>query len=394
MDQQLARRQSGEISAPVATITQGFGEQSISLRGERAAEAVAARETALVQARFVVAIQRPRDTMQFRDRLLHECKRPGFAEVAMYKRPVGKKKVGKDWVEQFAEGPSIRMIETCLQLYRNVQSTSATVYDGSDLRVVKVVVIDFENNISFEQEVNVPKQVEKRQVQDYKTKEWGPPSGREILGQRINSEGDITYLVAATDDEVIIKQAALVSKALRTCGQRLLPRDVIEEAIAQIRETRAAEVKKDPDAAKKKMADAFSQLGVTPSDIAAYIGHSIDRATPAEIVKLREIYSSIKNEEATWEEFVQAANTVPEPELQKEVGERLKAEAEAALAESRNRQPRPVTVVPIEGADGQPVDPNDPSSGYAPEPDQPQTELGRHLAAQAQQAQSGRKGFK
>lgn len=389
MDQQLARRQSGEISAPVATITQGFGEQSMALRGERAAEAVAARETALVQARFVVAIQRPRDTMQFRDRLLHECKRPGFAEVAMYKRPVGKKKVGRDWEEQFAEGPSIRMIETCLQLYQNVQINSATIYDGPDVRIVKVMVIDFQNNTDFSHEITVPKQIEKRGF------DGEPPKGREVLGKRINSQGDETYLVSATDDEVMVKQAALVSKAIRTCGQRLLPRDVIEEAIAQIRDTRAAEVKKDPDAAKKKMADAFSQLGVTPSDIAAYIGHSIDRATPAEIVKLREIYSSIKAGESTWEEFIEAANTVPEPELQKEVGERLKAEADAALMAKRSAAttPKPVTVVPIEEA-APAIDPNDPSSGYAPEPDQPQTELGRHLAAQAQQAQSGRKGFK
>lgn len=343
MDQQLQRRQDNSITAPVATITQGFGTQEVTMRGERSSDAVAARETAAVQARFVVAIQRPRDTMDFRSRLLHECKRPGFAEVAMFKRPVGKKKMpnGK-WEETFAEGPSIRMIETCLQLYRNVQATSTTVYDGPDLRIIKVLVIDFENNISFEQEVNVPKAVEKRGY------DGQPPKGREVLGKRLNSEGEETYLVAATDDEVTIKQAALVSKALRTCGQRLLPRDVIEEAIAQIRATKTAEVKADPDAAKKKIADAFSTLGVNPSDIGAYLGHSIDRATPAEVVKLREIYSSIKDGESKWEEYVEAANTTPDPALQEEVRARLLAESEAKKQPPSTAEPKTATVTEIQ----------------------------------------------
>lgn len=380
MDQQLVRRQSGEIQppGPVATITQGFGTQEIAMRGERAAEAVAAREQSMVQARFVVAIQRPRDTMDFRTRLLHECKRPGFADVAMFKRPVGKTKLpnGK-WEETFAEGPSIRMIETCLQLFRNVQTTSTTVYDGPDLRVVKVVVIDFENNISFEQEVNVPKTVEKRGY------DGQPPKGREVLGKRVNSQGDETYLVAATDDEVTIKQAALVSKAIRTCGQRLLPRDVIEEAIAQIRATQAAEVKADPDAAKKKLVDAFASLSIGASDLASYLGHSLDRVTPAETTKLREIYNSIKAGESTWEEYQEAANTTPEPELQQEVKARLVAEADAALAKAK--APKQVTVTPVEQS------PELGEDGYAKEPlgSEPKSELGAFLA----QEQPKRKGL-
>lgn len=304
------------------------------MRGERAAEAVAAREESMVKARFVMAIQRPRDVMDFRVRLLHECQRPGFADVAMFRRKVGTKKEGNKFVDVFAEGPSIRMIETCLQLFRNVQATSSTVYDGPDLRVVKVLVIDFENNISFEQEVNVPKQVEKRGY------DGQPPKGREILGQRINSEGDTTYLVAATDDEVIIKQAAMVSKALRTCGQRLLPRDVLEEAIAQIRSTTLDKAKKDPDGEKKRLIDAFAEFSVMPSDLAALVGHSLDRLAPAEIAALRDTYRTIKSGEATWDEIMQSANTTPEPELQEEVKARLMAEAAA--------KQKPVTVKPLE----------------------------------------------
>ena len=335
MDMQLQRRAD---AAPIATITQGFGSQEIEVRGERASDAVAAREQAMVQARFIVAIQRPRDVMDFRSRLLKECQRPGFADVAMFRRPVGKarnERTGK-WEEVYAEGPSIRMIETALQLFRNVQAMSTTVYDDPQLRIVKVSVLDFENNINFDQEVNIPKSVEKRG-----DREGGAPKGREVIGQRTNSYGEQTYLVRATDDEIIVKQAALVSKAIRTCGQRLLPRDVIEEAIAAIRATTQDAARNDPDGEKKKLLDAFSGLQVMPSDLAVYIGHSVDRITPAEIAELRDVYRTLKTAESTWDEILAAKDTIPEPELQKEVGDRLKAKADTERKQSTVTEPDP-----------------------------------------------------
>lgn len=374
MDQQLQRR----VDQPVTTITQGFGTQEVAMRGERSSDAVAARETAAVQARFVVAIQRPRDVMDFRARLLRECQRPGFADVAMFRKPVGG--------GQFAEGPSIRMIETCLQLYRNVQATSVTVYDGPDLRIVKVGVIDFEANLSWDQEINIPKTTEKKGY------EGKPPKGREVLGQRINSTGDTTYLVVATDDEVTLKQAAMVSKAVRTCGQRLLPRDIIEEAIAQIRATSLDRAKKDPDGEKKALLDAFAKLSVLPSDIAALIGHSVDRMTPAEIAGLRDTYRTIKSGEATWEEIMSAANTTPEPALQEETKARLIAEAEAKKAAQKppaTAEPKTVTVTPLVAAAQPQATATTAEQSDAAEP--PVDDLG---ASRYETPNTNRKGFK
>lgn len=68
---------------------------------ETAASAAAAQSKALVEARYTVAINRPRDIDAVRQALLKECSRPSFAAVARYNKPIGKGVVG----------PSIRFAE-------------------------------------------------------------------------------------------------------------------------------------------------------------------------------------------------------------------------------------------------------------------------------------------
>ena len=67
---------------------QGFGEQSLERRSS-AAMAMAERARAEVQARYIVALQRPRNVDEFRLRLIDHCKRDGFARAARYKKPIG-----------------------------------------------------------------------------------------------------------------------------------------------------------------------------------------------------------------------------------------------------------------------------------------------------------------
>src|SRR5690348_15141612 len=89
----------------------GFGQTEVELVRETQGTALAARAQAEVQARYIVALQRPRNVEQFRVRLLEHCKRPGFAAVAAYEKPVGGQKI---------KGPSIRFVETALQVFGNV----------------------------------------------------------------------------------------------------------------------------------------------------------------------------------------------------------------------------------------------------------------------------------
>ncbi len=74
--------------------------------------ALAAKEIASVQARYVMAAARPRSWMEARTRILRECERPGFAEAAWYSKPIGAgKSVG---------GLSIRFAEAAARYAGNV----------------------------------------------------------------------------------------------------------------------------------------------------------------------------------------------------------------------------------------------------------------------------------
>jgi len=263
----------------------GFGSNELESRRETQATALAERAKAEVQARFIMAMQRPRDLDEVRVRLLKHCKRKGFAERAEYAKPVGGQRI---------VGPSIRFVECALQEYGNVIPEATVVYEDDEKRVVRVSVCDLERNLTWHDDALVEKFVERRN-----------PKDGEIVGQRTNSRGDIVYRVRATEDDLANKQAAAVSKKLRNLGLRILPADLVDEAIAMCQQTRRNEVAQDPDAVRRQVADAFSQLGVLPGALHEYLGAPMEQASPADLDELRVVYASIKDGER-WADLLEA----------------------------------------------------------------------------------------
>lgn len=262
---------------------------------ETATTAAAAQAQAAIQARYIVALQRPRDFDNVRVALLKECKRPRFAEVARYRKPVGGGSV---------EGPSIRFVEAALRCMTNVLSETAVIYDDDKKRIIRVTVTDLEANITYPSDVSVDKTVERSDGR-----------GRQILAQRTNKSGKPVYIVAATEDELLNKQAALVSKAMRTCGLRLIPGDLIDEAMEQVLVTQRTEDARDPAEARKRLVDAFAAIGVMPPALAEYLGHEVATISPQELVELRGIGQAIKAGETTWQATLEArrAERAPAP---------------------------------------------------------------------------------
>lgn len=260
---------------------QSFGEQSLSVRTETATAAVAASEQAKVQARYIVAMQRPRDWMTVRAKLLDACRRPGFASAARYSKPVSGQKI---------EGPSVRFAEEALRSMGNAIPEQSVIYDDEAKRIVRIAVTDLESNLSYSTDITIEKTVERKELKE----------GQVPLGSRKNSWGKTTYLLPATEDEVANKVNAASSKALRNNALRILPADILEEAMAQCVETIRRDVADDPTAATKKIADAFAALRIMPNELAEYLGHPLDQSSPAEIVELRAVYQAIKDGETTW----------------------------------------------------------------------------------------------
>lgn len=256
---------------------------------ESAATALAAEAKATIEAHFTMALHRPRDVDDARTALLKECTRSSFAETAIYSKPIGKSRV---------QGASIRLVEQALRCWKNVITRVESISDTPETSIMRASVADMENNIVHSANILVQKTVERRQVKQ----------GQEVLSSRLNSYGERTYLVRATDDEMLNKTNALVSKAIRNVGLRVLPGWLLEEAMAECRRTMASDAKKNPDAARNKLVDAFFRRGVKPAQIKEYLGHDIDQCTPAEFEELRFLYQGLDSGETTWKEIMEKSD--------------------------------------------------------------------------------------
>ena len=280
--------ENGTIVGPQdnAIARRGFGTQEIERKQETASTAMAERAKAEVQARHIMAMQNPRSVDEARRRILDHCQRPAFAQSARYAKPVGGTKL---------VGPSIRFVEAALQEYGNVRVEGMVAYDDDQKRTVRVTVSDLERNISFDKDIHIAKTVERHSSK-----------GREVVGQRANNDGKTVYIVKATEDELVTKQGAAESKAIRTLGLRVLPADIVEEAMSLAERHAVADAESDPAATRKKITDSFATIGVYPKNLEEYLGHPLAQCSPAELDDLRQVFSAIRDGEATWQEFLDA----------------------------------------------------------------------------------------
>jgi hypothetical protein len=270
----------------MAALTQSVNQ--IAPVAETYAAVMASQAEANVKARYAMALSRPRDLDVVRQRMLKDAMRPSFANCAIYHKPVGKG----------VEGPSIRFVEAALRAMGNTYVETAVTFDDAEKRIVRVSVTDLESNTYYNQDVTVNKTVERSSVKP----------GEKVISQRLNSYGKPTYTVPATDDDILNKTNALISKAVRTLGLRLVPGDLVDEALWYVRETMKKQDAQDPDRAKRQIIDAFAKLGITVDALKDYLGHTLDIVDPAEIAELRNIFSSLRDGETTWKSVMDAKN--------------------------------------------------------------------------------------
>jgi len=285
---------------------------------ESAAIAMATQQKAIVEARYKMALARPRDLDLVRQKMLKDASRPSFANVAIYHKPVG----------NGIEGPSIRFVESAIRNMTNILTETSTVSEDDERRVIRVAVSDLETNTYFSQDVTVTKTVERRKL----------PQGEKPIRVRANSNGQPIYILHATDDEILNKQNALISKAVRTLGLRLIPGDLVDEALWEIKKTMAQQDRQDPDAAKHRIIDAFAQLGVSVEALKEFVGHELSALTPNEIQLLRTTYTSIKDGETSWK-------AVMDDKAEKEANAKEKQKQAAAPTSAKKTEPKKAETV-------------------------------------------------
>jgi hypothetical protein len=282
----MAQGQELALAEPTSITKTGFGTTEAIVQHETAATAVAARVTAEIQARTIVALQRPRNPDLVRQKILSECKRPSFARAARYSVPMGKDRI---------EGLSIRFAEAAQRCMGNLDTSSCIIYDDTRKTILHITSTDLESNTTYSSEVVVPKTVERRYLKQ----------GQQPLGQRVNSYGEMVYLVEATDGDMAKTTGAVKSKEIRTLILRHLPGDIKDEAESLCIKVAADEDAKDPDAARREMFDAFFAVGVPADQLAQYLGHEGKILSPAELAELRAVFAAVREGHVSWIEALE-----------------------------------------------------------------------------------------
>jgi len=148
-------------------IVERFSGTEVAQRAEQAAIYVSAQARAEIESAFIMALKMPRNRDQARVEILKACKNPTFAEVALYKKPVG----GTSIV-----GPSIRFAEEMIRAWKNVKIQSMVIFEDQERRMTSLNVVDLESNISYSPKITIEKTVERKNA-----------TGREVISERLNT---------------------------------------------------------------------------------------------------------------------------------------------------------------------------------------------------------------
>lgn len=266
-------------------------------QSEISATTLAAEMEALVKAKFAMAQHRPRDIDMARSRILKACRRPEFARAARYSKPLGGRAI---------QGPSIRFAEEAIRAMENIDVSIRTIYEDETRRKIRVDCIDLESNTGYSAEALIQKTVERRTLRE----------GQVAVGQRVNASGNVVYLIEATEDDLLTKTNAIVSKAIRTQGLRLVPGDIVDEAMEECIKTARTADAEDPNAARRRILDGFDALNISPADLKAHLGIDPNKLSPKEIDELRELYRAIADGETTWRAVVDEKAAAKKPRAQ------------------------------------------------------------------------------
>ncbi len=241
-----------------------FGTRAVAAQQQTAgARQSQSRELAETQTKYLMAQQFPRDVVANTERILNAFTRPTLAEKAQYQFARG----GSDIV-----GPSIRAAEAIAQQWGNLEQGFRELSRGIDgegvpFSEVEAYCVDLEARTGKRLQFIVRHWRDTRQG-----------------GYKLKDERDIYELVA--------NQA---QRRVRACILSTIPGDVTEAAMAQAERTLTTKADTSPEA-MAKMLEAFGAYGVTKEQIEKRIQRRLDTIRPAQVVTLKRIYASLRDD--------------------------------------------------------------------------------------------------
>jgi hypothetical protein len=277
-----------------------------------------AREEAELKAAIVLARQCPRHELAGYQRLMQAMTRPTMAADARYSFPRG---------DTMVQGPSVYLAREAARHWGNLRYGTRIVSMDDDYVHVKGYCHDLESNNYHEMEDKFRALVQRKNYETRKT-EWVKPNERDLR-------------------ELINKRAAI---CLRGALLSVIPSDVVEDAMRAAEATLQAvedkNLKADPVATIRKMAETFAALSVTVDMLEKYVGHKLDLCTAEEIANFRTIAASLRDGQSKREEYFAVGEQPAQPGASgaQTLAERIKAQNAAkngTAAPAQAPQPAP-----------------------------------------------------
>ncbi len=226
----------------------------------KAGEYQESKELSEIKGKMFLARQFPRDDEAALQRVLRECQRVELAASAQYEYKRGDSKV---------TGPSIRLVEVLARNWGNIDFGVREIENDGGATVVKAYAWDLETNVSDEKTFTVP---------------------------HVRSTKSGTYRL--TDDRDIYEMVANKgARRKRACMLAVLPGWYVEAAVAACNETlrKSLTAGKNMDEVRASVVAAFAEFGITPEQISEKIGRDVAALTENDVVRLRRLYSTIKD---------------------------------------------------------------------------------------------------
>jgi hypothetical protein len=237
-----------------------------------------AREMAEMQTKFLMAERFPRDERKAMDGVLNTFSRKTMAEMACYAFAKGGSNVS---------GLSVHSMQAIAQQWGNmefgwVEVSRGTSADGVPFSEVRAFAWDLQSRVCR------PLQFIVRHWRDTKAG-----------GYKLKDEREIYELCAN-----------MAQRRVRSCLEAVIPRDVQEAAEQQAAATLRASADTSPEAMGKMLA-AFGPFGVTKDHIEKRIQRRMDAIEPAQVVMLKRIYASLRDEMSTAAEWFDMGEAPP-----------------------------------------------------------------------------------
>lgn len=260
------------MNAPVHVNQNPFAVSAPQTQAMSTVQSDSQRAIAEVQAALVIAKQFPRNPIEAYDRVMNACQRPGLAQSAVYSYARGGSSIS---------GPSIRLAEMLAQNWGNIQYGIRELSSENGESTVEAFAWDVETNTRQTKVFQVPHIRYTRQG-----------------AKKLTDPRDIYELVANNG-----------ARRLRACILGVIPGDVVDAAVDQCEKTIHANADTSPEGVQK-LVKAFEQFGVTKDDIEGFIQRRLEAITPANVVSLRKIFTSLRDGMSSAKDWFKNAKAV------------------------------------------------------------------------------------